>query len=190
MLRHAKVLAMLVFTAGLSCVPATQIHAQAGNGAVPTRASMVLSIVVGIINYTRWPRLGDSLRACLAGESEYFDRLRGLASSVQNIIGIPVSFVAIQGPETLAAQCDLLYVGRVREYEVKKLFEHAAGQPILSIGEGKDLCSQGGMFCLDLNVTDSREIGFSANLDTISRSKVRVNPQVLRLTSRLNKAAP
>ncbi|MDR2677997.1 MAG: YfiR family protein [Zoogloeaceae bacterium] len=174
---------MLLF---IACLPvSTNAQTPTENGA--SRASMVLSIVAGIINYTRWPHLGGSLRVCIAGESEHSNHLRGNASSIQTTIGMPVSFQAIQSPENVVAQCNALYVGQTQE--AKRFLEHATGQPILSIGEGKELCSMGSMFCLDLSAPGS-EVRFAANLDAISRSTVRVNPQVLRLTSRLSRKAP
>jgi len=70
---------------------------------------------------------------------------------------------------------------------MRQLLSAISGQPVLSIGEHQEFCSLGGMFCLDLN--DPKGVTFSTNLDAISRSKVRINPQVLRLAERLKAAS-
>ena len=150
---------------------------------------MTLSIVTGIVNYTRWPHLDGKLRICLAGESDYSARITGeLPQSIQAAVGMPASISTLQNPEAAVSQCDLVYVGRWKEPYTKQLISAISGQPVLSIGENRDFCSQGGMFCLDLNVSTPGEISFATNLDAISRSKVRVNPQVLRLAARLKAA--
>jgi len=80
------------------------------------RTNMVLSIVNGIINYTRWPHLEGKLKICLIGESDYFKRLDGLSAAIQTITGVPASFITtLDNPEEAAEQCNLLYVGHWRE---------------------------------------------------------------------------
>lgn len=181
---------LLVLTAltlaGLLGASALKARAAAREDAVRTR--MVLSIVNGIIHYTRWPNLGGKLEVCLIGESDYFSLFDRLSAPIQEVVGVPATFVRIKKPEEAVSQCNLIYVGRWKEYDTRQLLSTLAGQPILSIGEEREFCSMGGMFCLDLN--DPGEVHFSTNLDAISRSKVRVNPQVLRLAERLKAATP
>jgi len=172
---------------GLLGVPAMDAQAEARQDDA-ARTSMVLSIVTGIINYTRWPRLEGTLQICLVGESDYFEISERLSTLIQSVIGASASLTALKNPEEEGVlQCNLVYVGSVKEYDTRQLLSSISGQPILSIGEDQDFCSLGGMFCLDLD--DPKGVTFSTNLDAVSRSKVRVNPQVLRLAERL-KAAP
>jgi hypothetical protein len=58
-------------------------------------------------------------------------------------------------------------------------------RPVLTIGFDEEFCSLGGMFCLD---NSSGKLQIRANLDSISRSGMRINPQLLRLTQQRNAA--
>jgi hypothetical protein len=146
-------------------------------------------IVLGVINYTRWPQLDSSIRVCLLGESENFEGIRQLSPLTQKMTGYPSTFSTPANDHKLALSCDLLYVGKMSDEGVKTLLGHTANRPILTIGESKDFCSQGGMFCLNAESSEG-SAGFAVNLDAISRSKLHVNPQVLRLSSKLNKVLP
>ncbi|MDR2678073.1 MAG: YfiR family protein [Zoogloeaceae bacterium] len=150
-----------------------------------TPAASVLSVVIGIVNYTRWPEGRNPLRFCLVGKSAYFERLRAIpAATLQNMLDMPATFQDAT-PEVLADRCDLVYVGVVDEATATRTVIAIAHKAILSIGEYPGFCSQGGMFCLKPNASEPDTVPFAVNLDAISHSKLRVNPQVLRLTRRL-----
>jgi hypothetical protein len=153
------------------------------------KLSMPSAIVLGIINYTRWPQPGPSIRTCFFGASDNFFSIRQLASLTQDAVGRQITFPALDKNVALVQQCDLVYVGALSEEETRALIKDTVGMPILTIGEGKEFCSWGGMFCIDTQA-EAGSAGFATNLDAISRSKLRVNPQVLRLSSRLNAVLP
>ncbi|MDR1646735.1 MAG: YfiR family protein [Zoogloeaceae bacterium] len=164
---------------GALFVPFTPIRAQTA----PTTS--VLSVVIGIVNYTRWPNSRNPLRFCLVGESAYFDRLRNIpVVTLQNMLDVTPTFQSTT-PEAIASRCDMVYVGIVDEAVATQTVLAIANSTILSIGEYPGFCSQGGMFCLNPNTTDPDTVPFAVNLDAISHSKLRINPQVLRLTRRL-----
>jgi hypothetical protein len=178
-------LALLLFlTPGL-------VSAQTGTSRdfTANKLSMSAAIVLGVINYTRWPQPSPSIRVCLLGTSGHFSSIRQLSLLSQETVGRPTIFSTPENDATLAKQCDLVYVGATPESEVKTLIRNIVDTPILTIGEGKEFCSLGGMFCIDAQ-PGAGGAGFSTNLDAISRSKLRVNPQVLRLSSRLNAVLP
>ena len=64
---------------------------------------------------------------------------------------------------------------------MRALLTTFVNRPVLTIGHGEDFCSFGGMFCLQSTEAGER---IQANLDSISRSGLRINPQLLRLTQR------
>ena len=143
--------------------------------------------VWGIVSYTRWPVQPEVLQVCIAGHSAHAEAIRRTA----DWIGAErLSVVRQLEPGDNPAACDLLYVGEVAPAVRTRLLGQLTGAPVLTIGEGASFCSAGGMFCLDQDNAASPAAGvrFSANLDAISRSGLRVNPQVLRLSRQLRGA--
>ncbi|MDR3352480.1 MAG: YfiR family protein [Zoogloeaceae bacterium] len=150
---------------------------------------MAAVIVAGVINYTRWPRLGEAIRICFAGKSAHAEEIRQLSPVTQKMKGSPSTFLVLSQEGEVARDCDLVYVGDLPDEEVRTLLKATGNTAILTIGEGKEFCSLGGMFCLEAE-PKANSVGFAANLDAISRSQLRVNPQVLRLSSRLRQTPP
>lgn len=152
----------------------------AGNDLLADNQLTLGATVWGIVSYTRWPVAPNPLRACVTGQTAHMEAIRRASDWVgPNRIGIVRPLAADQDP---AGECDLVYAGALPATELARLIGKVAGKPVLTIGEGSDFCSAGGMFCLD---ELDGGVRFSANLDAISRSALRVNPQVLRLSRQL-----
>ncbi|MEX5413322.1 DUF4154 domain-containing protein [Atlantibacter hermannii] len=138
----------------------------------------VQRIVSGIISYTRWPTLLAAPRICIFRSS----RLAKLVTD--NITPLSYTPVIIENSEqALASQCDGLYFGEERPEEQVKLIEAYQPRPLLLIAEQNTQCLIGSSFCLNINVTP---VKFAVNLDSLSRSGVRVNPDVLMLARNNN----
>ncbi len=138
----------------------------------------VQRIVSGIISYTRWPRLSAPPRICIFRSSR-------LAQLVNDNI-TPLSYTAViveNSEEALTSRCDGLYFGKERPEEQAKLIEAYQPRPLLLIAEQNTQCLIGSSFCLNINVTP---VKFAVNLDSLSRSGVRVNPDVLMLARNNN----
>ncbi len=156
------------------------VHAQDEPDASAGRQLSTAAIVWGIIGYTRWPEPPQALRLCLIGDSEHGGTLHGAGDGHRPEYGVDVHEAVTA--EDAAEHCDVLYVGKLSPEHLTSLIKLLTGRPVLTIGEEHDFCSFGGMFCLD-DRPDRKN--FAANLDAISRSGLRVNPQVLRLTEQL-----
>ena len=147
-------------------------------GAVATEADRpaVVTAVAGIVSYTRWPADTAPMRLCTIGEGSGVAELLRAAD-----LGTPQRPIAVQtfapaGPD--APACHAIYVGRATSAATREVLRRYAGQPVLLLGEGSAFCSDGGMFCLE---PGAAQVRFSANLDAIARSGLRVNPLVLRI---------
>ncbi|MFN3984779.1 MAG: YfiR family protein [Rhodocyclaceae bacterium] len=136
--------------------------------------------VWGIISYTRWPQPPVPLRVCVLGSTRHAEAIARTAewAAPQLEVAFPQITLA-----HAADACDVVHVGHLADDERLALIHSLVGRPVLSIGEGDDFCSAGGMFCID---TSDGGLRFGANLDALSRSPLRVNPQVLRLGRELN----
>lgn len=141
----------------------------------------VADTVRGILSYARWPDESRALRLCVTGKSTHGDGL--LAHGLLPLTQRAVTTLRVPVDTDIVTQCDALYVGDLDESSWRRLFSHIADKPVLTVCERSPICMIGGMFCLDVDSTASG-VPFEVNLDSVARSGVRVNPQVLRLGRR------
>jgi hypothetical protein len=131
--------------------------------------------VLGILAHTRWPQgAARPLTLCLNEHSASALELRTLPDRVPPGKLAPVRLV---DPEDgLPVGCDALYLGAgpLSSEALARL----VGRPVLSVGEGAEFCSRGGMFCL---LPRGHGVRVEVNLDTVARSGLHVHPQVLKL---------
>ncbi|MCL2876843.1 MAG: YfiR family protein [Betaproteobacteria bacterium] len=143
--------------------------------------SKLATIFWGIVGYTHWPNGEESLRVCLSGDDQHLTTIR------QSAIELGHKTTTLFAPENAANACDVVYVSGTGMSEVDRLSRSADGAPVLTIGDGERFCSMGGMFCLLSSEEGSGEATidrFAINEDVVSRSALRINPQVLRLSKR------
>jgi hypothetical protein len=143
-------------------------------------------VIWGIVNYTRWPQEDGPLKVCLLESSAQTEVIRRSAEAFhfRRVI------VLREPPATLAdiKGCDVAYFGSLPAQQTTLLLRTLVNLPVLTIGEGTDFCSAGGMFCLASDRETAAENGegmFATNLDVIARSGLRVNPRVLRLSQQM-----
>lgn len=136
--------------------------------------------VAGIVSYSRWPVPLSSVRLCVTGDTRLW-RIGSDVEPQQFTPPIATSNLAADEPAP-AAMCDALYLGGLSDNERRKLFGRIEGRPVLTIAEQDPTCTSGAMFCM--NVVDAR-VTFDINLDSVSRSGVRVSPKVLELAHKL-----
>ncbi|MDR2014034.1 MAG: YfiR family protein [Azoarcus sp.] len=173
---------LLVSVCVLMTPPPLMLFARAQQNSVSagnTQDSRLMSIFWGIVGYTRWPDTKGALRICLSGDDQHSAMIR------QSAIKLGHRVATLSEMENTATTCDIVYVSGTGMDEVGELSRSLAGAPVLSIGDGGKFCSMGGMFCL---LSGKEKNGhknidrFAVNLDAISRSTLRIDPQVLRLS--------
>ncbi|VFR26196.1 Uncharacterized protein YfiR precursor [plant metagenome] len=173
-------LACALLSLALLAVCARPAGAQAAPAAAFTQAQVrsasVAAVVLGILSYARWPGMSAELRLCVLAPTQYADALLG---QPQVSVGRKVisQRYMVDSPE-LAHACDAIYTGVLKAEEKRALYRHLNGQAVLSISEDDPECAVGPMFCLD--VSDA-QVAFQVNLDSVARSGVRINPNVLKL---------
>lgn len=155
-------------------LPAAPAEATPELAGARTPEQSVAAIVSGIIGYSRWPQAPATIRLCVAGTP----RLAGQLGSIQPPATqkLAVSRIGLQ-PAPVA--CDVLYIGAMPQPTRAQLVTLSLGRPILTIAEDDPLCRSGAMFCL---LTRQSPLSFRLNLDAVSRSQVRVDPRVLRIS--------
>lgn len=143
---------------------------------VATPPLAVVDAVAGIIGHTRWPGAARPVQLCVSSTSLHAADLLKLHEEVPAGRMQPVRALAA-GAE-LPGNCDVIYLGAGAAAEVA--LPRLAGLPVVTIGEGAAFCSRGGMFCL-VPRGSTPGLRLELNLDIVSRSGLKVHPQVLRL---------
>jgi hypothetical protein len=145
----------------------------AGPGATGRAISTMLT---GIVSFARWPAQSSSTQFCLVGPTRMAKSdLDAFSASAQG-----AEIVSVQeSATTIPASCGILYFGAVERRIIARLVPGTYNRSVLTIAEDDPLCRTGTMICLHAGNT---EISFELNLDAISRSRVSVDPRVLRLS--------
>ncbi len=147
----------------------------ANAGALTETDKSVRSIVSGIVSYTRWPSLSGQPKLCIFASSRYAQAI----SSEEEQSLLPYTPAIVRDDrEALSATCDAIYFGTESPAHQLELISQYQGRPLLLIAEQNPECLIGSAFCL---IIDDTRVRFSVNLDALSRSGVRVNPDVLML---------
>lgn len=152
----------------ITCINAPVYAASTGEG------SAVRDIVSGIISYTRWPALNGPPILCVFSTSTLSTTLPDDTNSVKNYQTVIVH----NEQDALSARCDALYFGTESPERQQQIVNRFQSHPLLTIAEQNAECSIGSAFCLQRH---EERVTFSVNLDALSRSGVRVNPDVLML---------
>lgn len=135
----------------------------------------VARTVRSLIEYTRWPQPPNPVEVCVAGPASHaaqIDDQRLADGRAVQRRNVAASGAALGG-------CDVLYIGRLPLAGQRQLMASARGRGILSIAEADPACQSEAMFCL---VYQPRGLSFRLNVDAVSRSGLRVDPRVLRIS--------
>jgi YfiR/HmsC-like len=142
-------------------------------------ASAVAQVVLGIISYTTWPKPHSQLRLCILAQSNDVEGqlLNDVRIGTVSIVAKSMSIDDLH----VGLDCDVVYANELTGAGREALGAAILNRPILTIDEGDATCSSIIMFCLN---TSGTTVTFSVNLDSVARSGVEVNPQVLLLGRR------
>lgn len=154
---------------------AQPLHAEMQQIATAGREADGAAHVVGsILAYTRWPQTPAPVRLCVIGPARRSGQLDGALPG--GVVVARREFFA-NAPD-VSAGCDVLYFGEVAQSTIRAAVANARGRPILTIAESDPSCRSGAMFCLRFD----RNVSFALNIDAITRSTIRVDPRVLRIS--------
>lgn len=137
-------------------------------------AQAVARMVHGIVGYTRWPSTPAVISICVTGTPRFAGAIGAAGRSGQRVAVRRVAPAALRAPD-----CNALYLGSMAPADRATLLARIRGSAIVTIDENDPACRAGAMFCLRFG---RAEAGFELNVDAVSRSAVRVDPRVLRLS--------
>jgi len=162
-----------VATVAAAAVQPAAVQPDAGRDAM---AMDTARIVGAILEYTRWPSDRPIVRLCLAGVPLHAGRLGDIRPSSGariELSNLPT------GSDGARARCDALYIGQLAIVPARRLIAGLRGRPVTTIAEDDPDCRSGAMFCLR---STPRGLSFQLNIDAVSRSGVRIDPRVLRIS--------
>ena len=184
--------ASLALSAGDAGAGDTKVPATTGTETAPASPAdgkrLLHGVIEGIISFTKWPPDMKQVRLCIIGEGSGANEL--LKAGALGTIGASQRTIDVQRithPVDSNPDCQVLYFAARYTSKQRATLNRFVARPFLTIGEGSEFCSDGGMFCVDLDGAAGR---FGVNLDAIARSGLRVNPQVLSLGRAKPKAVP
>jgi len=135
----------------------------------------VTRTVLGILSFVRWPQPSEHLTLCVAGEVRFASLLN---DELRQSNGQVLRVQRYASSDTLPLDCNVLYLGKLPVATQQALFARFLDRATLLISEADDECALGHMICLTVA---RRQVNFKVNLDSLSRSAVRVHPNVLKL---------
>jgi len=144
-----------------------------------SRSDAVARVVMSLLSYVRWPGERETVRLCVDNSARYAGKLMegGTLSTGRLVEARRVDAL----PESLAAECDALYLGAMTDARRRALTAYFVGKPVLVMTEEDFECEGGSMFCLSIR---EHQVSFRINLDAIARSGIHVHPGVLQLGRR------
>lgn len=150
--------------------------AMAGAAQDSRQAPAVARIVQSLMDYSRWPETRSPAQLCVAGPAFHSGRLDTLKLADGRPVvrrNVPASPIALAG-------CDVAYLGQLPLPTQRQLVAAVRGRGVLTIAEADPGCRSQAMFCLTYS---AQAVGFRLNVDAVSRSGLRVDPRVLRLSA-------
>lgn len=132
-------------------------------------AKNVRMMVSGIVSYTRWPALSGPPKLCIFSSSRFSTALQENAAT--SLPYLPVIIHTQQ--EAMISGCNGFYFGNESPTFQMELTEQYPSKALLLIAEQN-------------MIIHNNDVRFAVNLDALSRSGVKVNPDVLMLARKKN----
>ncbi|THB83494.1 YfiR family protein [Pantoea allii] len=131
-------------------------------------------IVSGIISFTQWPGL-KSPELCALTSARHLSLPQNSASPAATFTVVYLANVS----DIAMHRCDAVYFGNQTPQQQVEAIQQFNGRAVLTLAENNAECTVGAAFCL---IFQPDHTHFSVNLDSLTRSGVRVNPDVLLLS--------
>ncbi|NYS30678.1 MULTISPECIES: YfiR family protein [unclassified Pantoea] len=131
-------------------------------------------IVSGIISFTQWPGLKNP-ELCALSSARHLSLPQHSASPAATFTVVYLANVN----DIALHRCDAVYFGDQTPQQQVEAIQQFHGRAVLTLAENNAECTVGAAFCL---IFQPDHTHFSVNLDSLTRSGVRVSPDVLLLS--------
>lgn len=170
---HARLAALALLAVASLAAPGAAVG-NPGAEASP-HAGAVVRTVRSLVEYTRWPQPPNPVELCVAGPASHAGQL----DAVRLNDGRTLNRRVVTASPAALAGCDVVYIGRVPLAGQRQLTAAVRGRGVMTVAEADPDCRSEAMFCL---IYPARGLSFRLNVDAVSRSGLRVDPRVLRVS--------
>ena len=167
----------LVTRLAIACM-ALSLVAHAGLAQKTSRDDVQAAYLYNFGKFVRWPQTTDRgpLLVCIAGRDPFGQAVAKLVEG-EEITGRQVEERDLESPEGVGG-CSILFVGLGEHAREDSFLAGAEGKPILTVGDGADFLTRGGMIQF-LLVGD--HVRFAVNLEAINRHRITVSSELLKV---------
>lgn len=170
---HARLATLTLAAAALLAAPGPAVSNPDAGGS--PHAGAVVRTVRSLVEYTRWPQSRNPVELCVAGPASHADGLDAVRLGDGRILNRR----AVAASPGALAGCDVVYIGRVSLAGQRLLTAAVRGRGVMTVAEADPECRSEAMFCL---IYPAKGLSFRLNIDAVSRSGLRVDPRVLRVS--------
>ena len=151
------------------------------NGAAPTEYQLKAVFLMNFAKFVEWPTTAfrsaqNALTICVLGENPFGhdldDVVRGQVAADR---ALAVKRLAQVQRED---NCHVLFVSAAEKTRTERILGILRNAPTLTVGEGDDFASAGGMISLFI---DDNKIRFEVNLDAADRAGLKISSKLLKL---------
>lgn len=156
------------------------LHPIAAQSEIPSGvdglAIATADMVAAIISYSHWEREPQTISLCVTGTSPQSSRL-----ATRTLRDGRTMVAARMAPSAASASiCNAVYIGQMAAPDRARLIGRL-GNHVLTITDADPGCEYGAAICLR---PTPQGLTFDLNLDSVARSRVRIDPRVLGLSHR------
>jgi hypothetical protein len=170
---HARLAILALSAAALLTAPGRAVS-NPGSDDSP-HAGAVVRTVRSLVEYTRWPQPPNPVELCIAGPASHAGQL----DAVRLGDGRTMQRRAVAASPAALAGCDVVYIGKLPLAGQRQLTAAVRGRGVMTVTEADPECRSEAMFCL---IYPAKGLSFRLNIDAVSRSGLRVDPRVLRVS--------
>jgi YfiR/HmsC-like len=173
MRNYARPAALALIACALLAAPGKAVSDP--DAGASSHAGAVVRTVRSLVEYTRWPQPHNPVELCIAGPASHAGQL----DAVRLGDGRMINRRAVAASPAALAGCDVVYIGRVPLAGQRQLTAAVRGRGVMTVAEADPECRSEAMFCL---IYPAKGLSFRLNIDAVSRSGLRVDPRVLRVS--------
>lgn len=132
--------------------------------------------IVGFARYVRWDNEGkiDAWRICIVGD---VPATQDAAYANEVVRGKPFAVRRVAAKDAIT-ECHIVDLTTANATDAATVLQQTRHLPILTVGNGSELCRQGGIICLHPHNADQK---FEINLSTVRDSGLTVSARLLTL---------
>lgn len=133
-------------------------------------------MVLGIISYTQWAKLGEPIHLCVIDSPYYFNALLPIQTDSQQQVRVSLKTAKTTD---LTQQCHVLFFERTTPTQQQDIIHQRGVRRILTMSLNNPSCVVGSSFCIAIH---QNVPSFSINLDSLKQSGVKISSKVLVLS--------